>query len=139
MFCPQCQCEFDTGVDSDQPVFNCPRCGGTWIGGRSLHAMLAQHNDTASIEQVLDSILDLEFRESRRQCPRCAPRHLKAVVIENTELDFCSRCKGLYFDPGELDRVLPAIVDGTAGFGRRGRQDRERGFWSSLVRMLDDN
>ena len=74
---------------------------------------------------MLDSILDLDYRESRRQCPRCAPRPLKVVVIEDTELDFCSRCKGLFFDPGELDHVLPAIVDGTASYGRNGRRDRQ--------------
>ena len=139
MICPQGHSNFDTGVDSEQPVFNCPNCGGTWIGGRSLHGMLASNNDSSSIEQVLDSILDLDFRESKRQCPRCRPRHLKVVVIEDTELDFCSRCKGLFFDPGELDRVLPAIVDGSASFGRRGRGERKESFWTSLVRMLDNN
>ena len=122
-------------VDSDQAVHQCPQCTGTWIGGRSLHAMLAKQNDTASIEQVFDSILDLDFRDSGRQCPHCAPRHLKVVVIEHTELDFCSRCKGLFFDAGELDRVLPAIVDGSASFGRRARQ-RQGSIWSNLVRML---
>lgn len=139
MICPQCHCEFDIGVDSEQPVFNCPQCTGTWISGRSLHAMLARHNDSASIEDVLDSILELDFRDSRRQCPRCTPRHLKVVLIENTELDFCSRCKGLFFDPGELDRVLPAIVEGTASFGRTARRGRQESFWSSLLRMLGNH
>ena len=139
MICPECHCDFDIGVDSEQPVFHCPQCAGTWIGGRSLHAMLARTNDSASIEEVLDSILELDFRESRRQCPRCAPRHLKMVVIEDTELDFCSRCKGLFFDPGELDQVLPAIVDGSASYGRTGRSARRDSFWTSLMRMLDSH
>lgn len=135
MICPQCHCRLENGVDSGQPIHNCPQCTGIWIGGRSLHAMLAKDNDSASIEQVFDAILELDFRESQRECPHCAPRHLKVVMIEHTELDFCSRCKGLFFDTGELDRVLPAIVDGSASFGRSGRRN-QRNLWSNVMRML---
>lgn len=138
MICPQCHSGLDLRTDRDQPVHQCPKCGGTWVGGRSLHSMLQELNDSAGIEEVLDSILDLDFRESRRKCPNCAPRHLKVVVIEDTELDYCSRCKGLFFDPGELERVLPAGAVESRRFGGRDRGGEPEGFWSSLLRMLGD-
>jgi len=132
MKCPQCNRSFDNAADSDLPVHHCPTCSGTWIGGRSLHAMLARSGDSVKVEQIIDSILDLDFRESRRRCPSCKGRHLKVVDIENTELDFCSNCKGLFFDPGELERVLPSVSS------QAEKSSSQGGFWSSLLRMLDN-
>lgn len=101
--------------------------------------MLAKSSDSDSIEQILDSILDLDYRKSRRQCPACAGRYLKVVVIESTELDFCSSCKGVFFDPGELDRVLPTLASAGGKPRRSARGADQGGFWASLKRLLDDN
>jgi Zn-finger nucleic acid-binding protein len=139
MICPHCNCNLESVADRDLPVYNCPGCSGTWISGRSLHAMLAKSSDSASIEQILNSILNLDYQQSRRQCPACAGRYLKVVVIETTELDFCSSCKGLFFDPGELERVLPTVVSQGGKPARSGQDESQRGFWSSLKRMLDAN
>ena len=137
MICPQCKRGFDTATESDPPVHHCSGCSGTWIGGRSLHALLARNNDSASIEQILDSILDLDYRRSERLCPACSGRHLKVVNIEGTELDFCSSCKGLFFDPGELERVLPTITSQLAHTGNYAGAAEQQGFWAGLMRMLN--
>jgi len=139
MICPHCNCSLEIVADRDLPIHNCPGCSGTWISGRSLHAMLAKSNDSESIEQILDSILDLDYRGSRRQCPSCAGRYLKVVVIEGTELDFCASCKGVFFDLGELERVLPTVASRAGNAGRSGQSAGQGGFWSSLKRMLDAN
>jgi Zn-finger nucleic acid-binding protein len=136
MICPHCNCILETVVDSDLPTHHCPCCSGTWISGRALHAMLARSNDSASIEKIFNSLIDLDFRESRRLCPSCANRKLKVVVIDRTELDFCSSCKGVFFDPGEVESVLPAI-GGVAT--KPGQAAKQSGFWSSLKRLLDRN
>ena len=133
MNCPQCNLSFELPADSDNPVHLCRACGGTWIQGRALHAMLARSNDPAGIEETLDSILDLEFRQSRRRCPSCSGRYLKAVMVEDTELDFCANCKGLFFDPGELQRVFPGIIDSKDNLPPAA----ERGFWANLLRFID--
>ena len=101
--------------------------------------MLAKSSDSASIERIFNSILKLDYRQSRRQCPACAGRYLKVVVIEATELDFCSSCKGVFFDPGELERVLPTVASQGGKPGKSRQSSGKGGFWSSLKRMLDDN
>jgi Zn-finger nucleic acid-binding protein len=73
----------------------------------------------------------LDFRASRRKCPSCSGRHLKAVVVENTELDFCASCKGLFFDPGELERVFPGIL------GQAKAANNARNFWHSLLGFIN--
>lgn len=95
--------------------------------------MLARSGDPEGIAQTLESMLDLEFRQSRRECPDCSGRHLKVVEIDNTELDFCPKCKGLFFDPGELQRVFPGILDAEANLPPAAR----RGFWANLLRFID--
>ena len=137
MNCPQCNRGFDTASESDPPVHHCAGCSGTWIGGASLHALLARNSDSSSIEEILDSILDIDYRDSQRMCPACEDRSLKVVDIEGTELDFCSSCKGLFFDPGELERVLPTITSQLGRSESHARPSDQQGFWASLMRMLN--
>jgi len=129
MKCPQCNHSFDVAPDSDLPVNSCSVCSGIWIRGHSLHQLLDGKKDASRFTKTLESIHKLEFRTSRRKCPSCKGRHLKAVVIEKTELDFCPSCKGLYFDPGELERVFPGILNETPG-------NKARGFWPSLLKLF---
>jgi Zn-finger nucleic acid-binding protein len=50
------------------------------------------------------------------KCPRCdkqelAPRKVKGKDIA---LDICPKCKGVWFDRGELERAIPEAVNGLA-------------------------
>ena len=42
---------------------------------------------------------------ARGRCPKCAAG-LVTMTFRGVELDKCSACGGLWFDTGELDRVL---------------------------------
>ena len=130
MKCPQCNHSFDAASDSDLPVHRCSTCSGIWIRGHSLHQLLDREKNASRFARRLYSIHELEFHASRRKCPSCKGRHLKAVVIEKTELDFCPTCKGLYFDPGELERVFPGILNQTPG-------NKKLGFWPSLLKLFN--
>jgi len=129
MKCPQCNHSFDNESDSDLPVHSCSTCSGIWIRGHALHQLLDGKKDARRFTRTLESIHELEFRASRRKCPSCKERNLKAVVIEKTELDFCPSCKGLYFDPGELERVFPGILD-------QASDTKARSFWSGLLNFF---
>jgi Zn-finger nucleic acid-binding protein len=131
MKCPQCNRDLD--IPPGVAPCTCPSCAGVWISGCALRAMFAEDNEQNEVEQTLDSILDANFTESRRRCPSCVGRHLKAVKIDGTELDFCASCKGLFFDPGELERVFPGIK----GRGGRSKMTGGRGFWASLLSFID--
>lgn len=131
MKCPDCNRDLDIPPGVAPCV--CPSCAGVWISGRVLRTMFTGDDDQSEVEQTLASILDADFTESRRRCPSCIGRHLKAVNIEGNELDFCASCKGLFFDPGELERVFP----GTQGQDGRSQPTSERGFWASLLNFID--
>ena len=133
MICPQCDIEFDTVTEGRLPTRLCPNCGGTWISGQALHSLIAKTGDPTGIERTLDQILTLDYRASQRRCPKCYHRYLKVVVIEDTELDFCASCKGLFFDPGELDRVFPGILEQSG----QGSARRHKGFWANLLKFIE--
>ena len=131
MKCPECNSDLET--PSALSPCTCPSCAGIWISGRALRVMFAGSDDQNDVEQMLDSILEIDFMGSRRCCPSCTGRYLKAVNIGRTELDFCASCKGLFFDPGELERVFPGIQ----GQGNSSHPTGERGFWVSLLKFVN--
>jgi uncharacterized protein len=52
------------------------------------------------------------------KCPKCG-HDLREEELEGVSVDRCTFCEGLYFDAGELDRVLLKKTDERRGFFRR--------------------
>lgn len=113
----------------------CTACGGTWISGGSLHELFAREEDTPHIEEALETILALDFRDGRRQCPTCRGRRLQTLEVEDVELDYCIGCKGLFFDPGELEQVFPRTYAATAGADAR-KDAGVLGFFRAILARL---
>jgi Zn-finger nucleic acid-binding protein len=40
------------------------------------------------------------------QCPLCLDAPLEPKYVDGTEVDVCTRCRGIWLDRGELDRLL---------------------------------
>ena len=135
MICPRCNNQLETASTAGIPTRVCPHCSGTWISGASLTAFFARYEGADDIVEAFDGILDLEFRASRRKCPSCSGKHLKAVVIDDTELDYCVSCKGLFFDKGELETLFPDI-DGMESGKLQGRDAVSEGILGSIMLWL---
>lgn len=108
MICPRCNADLEVREHAGIRTSTCPRCNGNWIGGTALAILFERDRDAPHIEEALEAILDMDYRNSRRLCPECRGRHLKLLLVDDVELDYCVSCKGLYFDPGELEQVFPA-------------------------------
>ena len=52
------------------------------------------------------------------RCPKCG-HEMKEEALEGVTIDRCSHCEGIYFDAGELDRVLLKHDEGRRGFFRK--------------------
>jgi Zn-finger nucleic acid-binding protein len=113
----------------------CPQCNGIWIGGAALARLLERDRDAPHIEEALEAILGVDYRSSRRQCPACRGRHLKAVLVDDVELDYCVACKGLYFDQGELEQVLPGTFGEPGSTARSPRGSTSR-FWAVITSFI---
>lgn len=52
------------------------------------------------------------------KCPKCG-HDMKEQTFEGVAVDRCTFCEGVFFDAGELDRVLLKKEDGRRGFFRK--------------------
>jgi uncharacterized protein len=77
------------------------------------------------------------------QCPVCS-NELKASVRQGIEIDLCPKCRGVWLDRGELDKIVERSNfqsrydedyddDGPHDSGGHSREGRQReGFFSRL-------
>lgn len=134
MTCPRCNTAMEIREQDGIPSSVCPQCNGTWIGGAALARLFERDREAPHIEEALEAILGVDYRSSRRHCPSCRNRYLKAVLIDNVELDYCVACKGLYFDQGELDQVFPGAF-GKPGTRSQARPGPASQFWSVILKF----
>ncbi len=137
MICPRCSGNLEPTEFGGVPVVACSACNGTWADAASVHRLFAGEKDAVDLANALEAMLELDFADSQRKCPRCPERRLKAVEIDNTELDYCLACKGLFFDKGELRRVYPETSYKHTENGNPGEKSPAvKSLWQRLSRLI---
>lgn len=112
MQCCKCNTEMAKKAFEGILVDCCPTCEGIWLDGGELSML--QHHEEKSIEE-----LHMEAREEAAEdrqrlvtamdlCPACQKSPLEEQMLARVELDICPSCGGMYFDWGELTKVLEA-------------------------------
>ena len=134
MICPRCKTSLEPRETDGITTSTCPTCNGSWIGAAALATLFARDRDAPHIEEALEAIFDLDFHDSRLLCPRCRGRHLKAIMVDGIELDYCIGCKGLFFDQGELEQVFPSTLGKTAAKGGAAKDTLSQ-FWAVILKF----
>ena len=73
----------------------CPMCMGIWFDSSELDKVLGS---TKSFEEM--AYLSKSLGENI-QCPSCHEM-MEYSTIQNTTIDFCRKCEGVWLDAGEL-------------------------------------
>lgn len=109
MNCPVCRENLAETMRDGVAVVSCPACGGLWVGEKQLEEIEGRED---RFLRWLDLDLWKDFEEhdigpSERLCPSCGENLHR---IEHREIgaviDICTRCRAVWFDAGELERVL---------------------------------
>lgn len=97
------------GVEIDR----CLTCGGTWLDSGELEqiALLAKVKAGPLTEAVHRGG---EGKHGKRRCPRCRGR-LRVMHVNKVELDRCPYGQGLWFDRGELPKLIESVTEGESG------------------------
>ena len=107
ILCPKCTEKMSPSIYKIHDYFECIYCNGTWIQGEEL------------IEHLRNAIIGIsacEFREvaaaadksrTKYQCPHCAGHSLEEIRVFETPIEYCPSCEGVFFDPEEINAVLP--------------------------------
>lgn len=103
MRCPRDSTELTVAVKEGFTAYACETCGGLWIPHRSLEA--TRHERPRFSWEEMRRELERTAKPSQLRCVSgCGT--LSASVIEAVEVDWCTACQGIWFDPGEARRVL---------------------------------
>jgi PAT family beta-lactamase induction signal transducer AmpG len=111
---------------------------------RHAHAAGAEHKMARSYTVGMGAGEAGMFWSGAMRCPKCRA-DMETVEIEGTQVDRCSACRGLWFDPGEAERLrsrkaAAALDIGDASSGRQqNRIDRYRcpRCGGPMIRMVD--
>ena len=84
----------------------CNHCDGIWLDAGELELMV----ETEKEKEYLNSLFkqDLKSKEKSYRCPICSKNMIKVSVGNKEEvlIDKCPKNHGLWFDSGELEKVL---------------------------------
>lgn len=70
---------------------------------------LLQHEDLTEEERAVLHLIDRQLHDphpvfSDKHCPQCG-KPLSVVTVRNLRIDCCRQCRGIWFDPGELQML----------------------------------
>ena len=110
MICPFCRSDMIVVERNKIELDYCTDCGGSWFDSGELELLLATlgvKDCGTFLGDVLNSP-EAKTAEKHRRCPVCAHKMRKAGIGQEPRvlIDACPRGDGIWFDGGELDRLL---------------------------------
>lgn len=117
--CPRCRKtlkERQFVPESPVRIDVCGDCDGVWLDGGELAQLedLTKDPDNRKL-RLMRAVWDLRKKAgigSPMVCPKCRQPSLNDLNTgEGVSVDFCSRCKGVWFEKGELARMVELSKD----------------------------
>jgi len=87
-------------------VDQCFVCNGVWFDTGELEKYIEKKLTIVDSPVIdLDIMLDLDKKIAK--CPRCNIEMVKkpAPLDKNITIDFCEKCRGIWLDSAEIDRI----------------------------------
>jgi Zn-finger nucleic acid-binding protein len=109
--CLKCTSVLDKARVEDVEVDVCPACGGLWLDHGEVERLSRKmHGELERLRRLLKtkSTPPAVPSEVQTACPACTGP-VKEVMLGDIHVDFCTRCKGLFLDRGELDGAVAAV------------------------------
>jgi len=126
MICPACREQAIVVEYKNIELDVCASCKGVWFDADELELLLGSLHLPA---EGLVRPLWRKLGEKQRRCPYCRRKMEKALIGpgDGEVIDRCRNGHGLWFDGGELDKVVRALSKAEAGVGVSGDQVKEVG------------
>jgi Zn-finger nucleic acid-binding protein len=139
MECPVCLKTMEA-----QELFNietnlCHLCGGVWLDAGELADYIKQGNIPNKL--LANYCIDDSFKkveEGNRECPRCN-NMLQLLSHRGINVDFCYRCRGVWFDKGELKTLLLSYYNEVDEDTRQRRKQNFQGVQTIKSESGDEN
>jgi Zn-finger nucleic acid-binding protein len=109
--CVKCTSILDKSMVGDVEVDLCPKCGGLWLDyGEVAKLAVLPDAEVKPLKALLQGASGPPPvpTDTKIPCPAC-PGQLKEVVLGKIHVDYCTKCKGLFLDKGELEGAVEAV------------------------------
>jgi Zn-finger nucleic acid-binding protein len=96
--CPRCKIEMQLLRVNEIELDACPKCMGIWFDSSELDKIIGSKKsfeEEAYLSKPLGGNID---------CPSCRQK-MGYLTINNTTIDFCKTCEGIWLDAGELTEL----------------------------------
>lgn len=105
MICPSCKNNMIVLELNQVEIDYCTQCEGIWLDTGELELLL---NDEVAAGNMLATFKPSHENEKKIRCPICRKKMQKVSAGEAfpVVIDKCKRDHGLWFDRGELQKVL---------------------------------
>ncbi|MCE1248334.1 MAG: zf-TFIIB domain-containing protein [Firmicutes bacterium] len=142
MDCPSCVLPMNTQIFYNIEIDACKMCGGLWFDRHELAAYIK--NRKIPFKLLSGYCLDDRRKiigEGSRKCPRCQ-KNMQVVNHIDVNVDYCNDCSGLWFDRGELSKILNYYTE-KAGkvkkkpVGQASDTMPDEG-WEEVIRVTED-
>ncbi|MHB0958415.1 MAG: zf-TFIIB domain-containing protein [Pirellulaceae bacterium] len=113
MLCPVCHEPMIIVEFGNIELDTCLSCRGLWFDAQELEQLFERAGVPERICELELQLNRLPHAGPRRNCPRCRSRlePVRAPSLSGeTILDECPRGDGLWFDQGELESLLSALL-----------------------------
>jgi len=115
MKCPVCR-NLMIVVEHDKvEVDHCTNCQGVWFDAGELELFLETKKleDPHLYPAYFTTAPEAKTSEKRRKCPICGKKMRKVAIGEKPKvlIDACPKGDGLWFDGGEVDRLISQLSD----------------------------
>jgi Zn-finger nucleic acid-binding protein len=111
--CVKCTSVLDRSKVGDIEVDVCPACGGLWLDHGEIERL--GRVDQAPVDTLRKSLTGgapAGLSDTTTSCPAC-PGTLREVKLGPVRVDYCTKCKGIFLDKGELDSALASVKGST--------------------------
>ena len=115
MICPACKSAMIVVEHSRIELDHCLKCQGVWFDSDEL-ALFLKSTGLESPSLFLNNVLaspEAKTAEKKRNCPICGKKIRKTILGQQPGIliDVCPRGHGLYFDGGELSKLIAQLAE----------------------------
>ena len=115
MRCPVCKNVMIVVEHEKIELDYCVNCSGVWFDSGELELFLEtmKLEDSGLSPANLLSLPEAKTSEKKRKCPICGKRMRKVSIGQKPKvlIDACPKGDGLWFDGGEVDRLLSQLTE----------------------------
>jgi Zn-finger nucleic acid-binding protein len=105
--CPRDRSPTERVANEGHAAYRCTQCGGLWLPGMDVHALLRERH--VEPEDFRKRLVEGRVGDAALACP--AGHAMTLTEYRTLEIDWCTHCDGIWFDAGELRRLLDLHPD----------------------------